>query len=85
MINLLKYLLYAITIGISDANKISFISYGDWGESNIHQKMVANAIDNYTKTYNSSFNLVLGDNFYESGISSIFDPLWKTNYENIYT
>ena len=82
--NLLKFLLYAITIGFSYANKISFISYGDWGESNINQIMVANTIDNYTKTYNSSFNLVLGNNFYEKGVTSISDSLWKTNYENIY-
>lgn len=84
MKNILKYLIYIITIHKCHTNKINFISYGNWGESNIYQKLVANTIYNYTKKYNTSFNIVLGNNFYDNGVSSIYDSQWKTKYESIY-
>ena len=52
---------------------ISFTSFGDWGSSNFHQTSVANSIHNYITTRNASFNIVLGDNFYDNGISSVND------------
>ena len=27
---------------------------------------------------------MLGDNFYDSGVTSVTDPLWKTDYFNLY-
>jgi acid phosphatase len=29
--------------------------------------------------------LALGDNFYQSGVASVDDPLWKSVYEDVYT
>jgi acid phosphatase len=82
---LYKYLkLFLCALASSSSTPISFISYGDWGAHNSNQETVANTISQYTETYNSSFNLVLGNNFYENGVTSITDPLWNTNYKNIY-
>lgn len=63
---------------------ISFTSFGDWGSSNFHQTSVANSIHNYITTRNASFNIVLGDNFYENGISSVNDSQWITKYKSLY-
>lgn len=81
---LFKLLAFTMSFQSIYANKISFISYGDWGSLNQYQKMIANSISNYTYEYNSSFNIAMGDNFYENGVTSITDPLWTTNYKNIY-
>ncbi len=32
-----------------------------------------------------SFVVALGDNFYEFGVKSVTDPLWKTSFEDVYT
>lgn len=69
---------------IDKFSEINFISFGDWGYSNIHQQKVANQIYNYTKNNGSQFNIVLGDNFYETGVESIFDSKWETVYKNVY-
>jgi len=65
-------------------SEINFISFGDWGHKNIHQQKVADQMYNYTKLYNSKFNIVLGDNFYETGVDSIFDSKWKEVYHDVY-
>ena len=63
---------------------INFISYGDWGHKNINQQQIAQQIYNFTNKYDSKFNIVLGDNFYETGVSSIYDSKWKSVYSDIY-
>jgi len=81
-----KYLkLLLCAVASVSSTPLSFISYGDWGSSNYNQEMVAYNIAQYTDKYNSSFNLVLGNNFYENGVTSTQDKLWQTNYEYIYT
>ena len=80
-----KYLkLFICAIASVSTAPLSFISYGDWGAKNDNQKLVADTIAKYTDTYNSSFNLVLGNNFYETGVTSTNDKLWETNYKNVY-
>jgi tartrate-resistant acid phosphatase type 5 len=65
-------------------SELNFISFGDWGHKNIHQQKVADQIYNYTQLYDSKFNIVLGDNFYETGVTSIFDPKWEKVYKDVY-
>ena len=80
-----KYLkLFICAIASVSTAPLSFISYGDWGARNDNQKLVADSIAKYTDIYNSSFNLVLGDNFYEEGVTSTNDKLWETNYKKVY-
>lgn len=78
---------YAIPSNINNkisSKEINFISYGDWGHKNIHQKQVADQIYNFTQKYDSKFNIVLGDNFYETGVESIEDKKWKEVYKDVY-
>lgn len=62
------------------ARPLNFISIGDWGELNTNQEKVSRAAFKYAKEHDSSFVLSLGDNFYESGVKSIYDTLWNYVY-----
>ena len=77
------------------AQKLTFFFYGDWGhnvnasiaESGIayEEVKVANAVAQKAAELHPSFFVMLGDNFYESGVASIEDPLWEAYYKSIYT
>jgi len=61
------------------------VSLGDWGAVNSDQAGVAKQIGIHAGTFNATFLLALGDNFYGDGVSSDTDPQWTTTYRNVYT
>ena len=66
-------------------DSLSFIVIGDWGVRGTEaQKLVADQINVYAKTYNAKFILTTGDNFYPAGVSNTTDPHWKESFEDIY-
>jgi tartrate-resistant acid phosphatase type 5 len=68
----------------ASAEKISFISFGDWGDESEGQLAVASTIGTYCATASCEFIVTLGDNFQGTGVVSTADPLWQTTYRNIY-
>jgi len=64
----------------------SFIAMGDWGRNGEYkQKEVAVQMGISAKQLDASFMLILGDNFYPSGVASTQDYQWIASFENIYT
>jgi len=67
-------------------NTLSFMVIGDWGRNgDFLQRETAVALNNVVPKVGGSFVISTGDNFYESGVASIDDPLWMSSFENIYT
>lgn len=64
--------------------KVHFFTFGDWGSGTQDQKNVAEVARKTCKELGCDFGLLLGDNFYERGVSSTEDPLWKSRYQDIY-
>lgn len=74
--------------------QLTFFFYGDWGhnvpanesESGIafEEVKVAKAVAAKAAELSPSFFVMLGDNFYESRVASINDPLWQTYYKDVY-
>ncbi|GAX82922.1 hypothetical protein CEUSTIGMA_g10349.t1 [Chlamydomonas eustigma] len=68
------------------ASTLSFIAVGDWG--NIGNKAselnVTNTMDRVIRRHNTSFITSLGDNFYSQGVSSTSDPLWTSNWLDVF-
>jgi len=63
-----------------------FFALGDWGRERCReQKAVARAMGALAEKTNPEFVVALGDNFYETGVKSTTDPLWKTSFEDVYT
>lgn len=63
---------------------IRFIAVGDTGKGNQNQQDVANAMAAKCAATGCDFVVMLGDNFYPSGVSSVDDPQFQTKFEDVY-
>jgi hypothetical protein len=67
------------------SKSMNFLIMGDWGRhGEPHQRKVAEQMSNATICTKATFNLIVGDNFYPSGVASEFDPSWKSSFEDVY-
>lgn len=60
-----------------EKNNIIFIATGDWGMSSYINNL--NTL-NLKKIKDLQFNILLGDNFYPNGVSSVNDSQWKNKF-----
>lgn len=67
-------------IGVSQ-NVVRFIAVGDTGTGGASQYQVAEAMKNKCELDGCDFVLLLGDNIYDSGVSSLEDPQFSTKFE----
>lgn len=65
---------------------LQFLVVGDWGRNGTqNQQQVANQMNKTASQVDAQFVISTGDNFYESGVSSIKDSQWKSSYEDVYS
>jgi len=64
--------------------RVRFVAMGDTGEGNPDQRRVAVAIRDLCAARGCDFVLLLGDNIYDEGVSSLDDPQWQTKFEEPY-
>ncbi len=64
--------------------EVAFVVMGDTGEGNDEQRAVAAAIDAFCATERCDFVILLGDNFYDSGVTSVTDAQWEDKFEAPY-
>ena len=75
-----------IVPAVAKPARASFLVVGDWGrEGTSNQREVAVAMGGRAEETASRFIVTTGDNFYEDGVKSVDDPLWKSSYEDVYT
>ncbi len=67
-----------------ESGVVRFIALGDSGEGNEAQQLVANAAELVCEADGCDFALLLGDNFYDVGVTSVDDPQFITKFELIY-
>ena len=68
------------------AGTMDFLVVGDWGRSGEYmQKDVAVQMGRAAHQLEADFIVSTGDNIYPNGVASVYDPLWKRNFEDIYT
>jgi len=61
-----------------------FIAMGDWGTGSPAQRHVAGLMDAKAGRDSLHFVLLLGDNFYSNGVTSVDDPQWQSKFETVY-
>jgi tartrate-resistant acid phosphatase type 5 len=73
------------------SDSLRIVALGDAGTGGLpgggNQQLVADDLALRADPAGSSpvdFVLYLGDNFYEEGVSSVFDPLWNTAFADVY-
>ena len=64
-----------------DGQLIEFVAYGDWGAPTQDLKDTIDSIKRVSP--NRVFNLLLGDNFYPGGVSSVDDPQFDSFTNNV--
>lgn len=64
---------------------LTFFAIGDSGTGKNSQKDVAASMAKVAQQEPVSFILLLGDNFYSSGVDSVNDEQWRTKFEDVYT
>lgn len=68
----------------ADQSYLDFFAVGDTGTGGAGQKQVAAAMGQQAQLTPPAFTLLLGDNFYELGISSAQAQDWQSKFEAIY-
>ena len=63
---------------------VYFIAIGDWGTGSPAQRHIAGLMNAKASRDSLHFVLLLGDNFYSSGVTSVNDPQWEKKFEAIY-
>jgi len=63
------------------AGVVRFVALGDTGEGNENQYMVGQAIVELCAQKGCDFGMLLGDNFYDSGVSGVDDPQFQEKFE----
>jgi hypothetical protein len=63
----------------------NFLIVSDWGWNGFYfQQEVADQMANVADSVSAKFIVSCGDNFQINGVASTQDPLWLSNFENIY-
>lgn len=63
---------------------VRFVAMGDTGTGDPGQKTIADAVAAKCKKDGCDFVQLLGDNLYQSGASSVDDPVWAERFETPY-
>jgi tartrate-resistant acid phosphatase type 5 len=67
------------------SHAFNFLIVSDWGWNGYkHQQEVADQMAKTADSVHAKFIASCGDNFQISGVASTRDPLWLTNFENVY-
>ncbi len=64
---------------------LQFLAMGDPGTGRAGQKAVAEGMAKKAADDPVSFVLILGDNFYPTGVSSVTDEQWQDKFETMYS
>ena len=65
---------------------LKFLIVGDWGEDGAEgQKAVAREMAKVAAKNNIGFIISMGDHFNHDKVFSVDDPLWQTNFEQVYS
>jgi predicted phosphodiesterase len=68
----------------ASSEDLGVLVLGDTGKGTAGQKQVADALPEFCRTRRCDFAILLGDNFYNSGVKSLNDPKFKTHFEDLY-
>ncbi|MBF0341519.1 MAG: metallophosphoesterase [Magnetococcales bacterium] len=75
-----------VQVALKNPERVVFLAVGDQGTGKAAQQRVAHAMEKQARAMEGvDFVLLLGDNFYPTGVSSVSDPQWRTAFEHVYT
>lgn len=69
---------------INDEQEVRLMFVGDTGSGDQNQQNVADFMEQLCQTTDPAGVVLLGDNFYYTGVDSVGDPLWESRFEKVY-
>ncbi|MEN9529905.1 MAG: hypothetical protein RI932_1778 [Pseudomonadota bacterium] len=69
---------------MNDPSEVRLIFVGDTGTGSSAQKEVAEQMESLCRSVDPTGVILLGDNFYQTGVESVMDPLWESRFEKMY-
>ena len=69
---------------LSHKRKIGVLIFGDGGTGGTTQHDVGSGMWDFCQKKTCDLIIGLGDNIYPAGVTSVSDPLWKSNFESPY-
>jgi len=70
---------------MNDPSEVRLIFVGDTGTGSDGQKAVAQQLESLCRSVDPAGVFLLGDNFYQTGVESVADPLWESRFEKMYS
>jgi acid phosphatase len=70
---------------VNEDKAVTLIFVGDTGSGSTEQKTVAGLMEELCVTFRPAGVVLLGDNFYYTGVESTRDPLWESRFETVYS
>lgn len=80
-----KVISHEIMGKLEDPREVRLLFVGDTGSGNSNQLAVAQLLEELCEQVQPAAVVLLGDNFYHVGVTSVHDPLWKDRFENVYS
>jgi tartrate-resistant acid phosphatase type 5 len=80
-----KVISHEIMGKLEDSREVRLLFVGDTGTGNSNQRAVAQLLEDLCNTVQPAGVVLLGDNFYQVGVTSVRDPLWQERFEDIYS
>ena len=68
----------------SSVDPLRVLFFGDWGKGNQEQSTTARGMSSFCQSNGCDLGLLLGDNFYPVGVSSVNDDQFITKFEEPY-
>lgn len=68
-----------------DSSRFRFLVIGDWGRNGTRNQLdVARRMGQVAEKIGSRFTVSTGDNFYNTGVSSVRDSQWDSSFTDVY-
>lgn len=77
-------LLALVACGESEVCALSLVAFGDQGTGNCGQLKVAIALERFCAEEGCDAGILLGDNFYPGGVTSVHDLQWEAKFTAMY-
>lgn len=69
---------------MNDSQEVRLLFVGDTGTGGDSQRAVARQLESLCTAIDPTGVVLLGDNFYMTGVDSVSDPLWDSRFEKMY-
>mmetsp|Transcript_21438 Transcript_21438/g.68989 ORF Transcript_21438/g.68989 Transcript_21438/m.68989 type:complete len:371 (+) Transcript_21438:30-1142(+) len=81
----LRVSFFAAASCVVPTTTLNFLSVGDWGDTEAKTYHVAELMGEYAEAHDAQFVIAIGDNMYDTGVTSVNDGQFQSKFEDTFT